>query len=495
MKNKSIINHRFLKGIISGYSAIFLNIVVSLILIPLTLNYITKPEYGVFVIIGDLLTWFVTANLGITTVFNAKGSHLIGSKNYLKLNKVFNTTLFSQIISSTLLIFVGFYLCYNPEILFDTSDLVEDVKLVILILFCGFFIQYNTQPLNSLLISDKQIHIDNYLKLGLILIQASITIILLMNDFKLLSLAISSFISNVIIAAVTWYRVIKKFPQISISIMHWESYMVKFLLKHGIWFTLGSIAGLLLTRTDSFLIGKFISLSTVTFFAINYKLYQISEKLHAIIFNTLRPYFAQVYGKKDFTVLKYMFNISFFISFLLAFLLGSLVYFFSEIFIFYWVGESFYLGKTINILLCMNFIIQSSILPHRILLATSLYKTRDQNLIRLLDGILKILISLIAIKLFGIKGLIISSIISSYIVSHIFMNIFSSSLLKDKWYTKFFFIAPVFSLITVIFIKSILIVIFIFIAVFLLQIYLNNRFINKGNFNIKYLKTFYYTLK
>ena len=46
-----------------------------------------------------------------------------------------------------------------------------------------------------------------------------------------------------------------------------------------------------------------------------------------------------------------------------------------------------------------------------------------------------------------------------------------------------------------VFIKSIFTVIFIFIAVFLLQIYLNNQFINKGNFNLKYLKTFYYTLK
>lgn len=495
MKIKSINNHRFLKGIISGYSAIFLNIIVSLILIPITLHYITKPEYGVFVIIGDLLSWFVTANLGITTVFNAKGSHLIGSKDYLKLNEVFNTTLFSQIISSSILIFVAVYLCYKPEILFNTGDLVEDVKLVIAIMFCGFFIQYNTQPLNSLLVSDKQIHIDNYLKLGLILIQASITTILLINNYRLLSLAISSFISNIIIAAITWYRVINKFSQISISIIYWKSSIVRFLLKHGMWFTFGSIAGLLLTRTDSFLIGKFISLSTVAYFAINYKLYQISEKLHAIIFNTLRPYFAQVYGKKDFVALKYMFNISFFISFSIAFLLGSLVYFLGEIFIFYWVGESFYLGKTINILFCINFIIQSSILPHRILLATSLYKTRDQNLIRLLDGILKILISLVAIKIYGIEGLIISSIISSFILSHVFMNIFSSYLLKDKWYSKFLFITPVFILITVIFIKSILLVIFIFITVFLLQIYLNNQFINKANFNIKYLKTFYHTLK
>lgn len=471
-----------------------LNIIISLCLIPFTLSYITKAEYGVFVIIGDLLGWFVTANLGITTVFNAKGAHLIGSKSYLELNNLFNTTLFTQLISSSLLIFAGVYFFYNPEFLFSTNEILENVNLVIAIIFCGFFIQYNTQPLNSLLVSDKQVHIDNYLKFGLILIQASITIILLVNDFKLLSLAISSCISNIIISFITWYRVVIKFPYVTISIKYWKKSLVKFLLGQGIWFTLGSLAGLLLTRTDSFLIGKYMSLSIVAYFAINYKLYQIGEKLHAIVFNTLRPYFAQIFGRNDFKKLSFMFDISFSISFFLAFLLGSIIYFLSETFIYYWVGQEFYLGKVINVLFCVNFIIQASILPHRILLATSLYKTRNQNLIRLLDGVFKITISIIVISLYGIQGIVISSIISSFLVSHIFMNIFTSSLLNNKWYLKFLFITPIFILPSVIYIQSIPLSILLFVSVLIFQIFLNIKIISTDNFNLKSLKDFYLSL-
>ena len=237
-----------------------------------------------------------------------------------------------------------------------------------------------------------------------------------------------------------------------------------------------------------------MSLSIVAYFAINYKLYQIGEKLHAIVFNTLRPYFAQIFGRNDFKKLSFMFDISFSISFFLAFLLGSIIYFLSETFIYYWVGQEFYLGKVINVLFCVNFIIQASILPHRILLATSLYKTRNQNLIRLLDGVFKITISIIVISLYGIQGIVISSIISSFLVSHIFMNIFTSSLLNNKWYLKFLFITPIFILPSVIYIQSIPLSILLFVSVLIFQIFLNIKIISTDNFNLKSLKDFYLSL-
>ena len=37
-----------------------------------TLRYLTRPEYAIFAIAGDLLSWLGLAGLGVSSVFNSR---------------------------------------------------------------------------------------------------------------------------------------------------------------------------------------------------------------------------------------------------------------------------------------------------------------------------------------------------------------------------------------------------------------------------------------
>lgn len=426
----------FLKGITSSYAFTIVGLLISLWLVPFTLKYLTKPEYGIFAILTDMIGWLSVANLGITATFNTKAAQLIGQKDFNSLNIVSSTTFFSQLVSVILILIIGVFFIIYPELIIQNSNSTENVKLVIAILVLNFAIMYLAQPFSLLLIANKQLHTDNYIKFGMLFLKTIITVILLINGFKLMSIAISSIVATIIFSIIAWFRVKKTMPQLLFSIKNWDTKTFKFLLKNGIWFSLGAIAGILIFRMDSYLIGKFINLETVASFVITIKLYQIAETIHQQFFNTTRPYFAQTYGEKNFIKLTKMYSILFYLSFASAFIIGIAVLLLNEWFINFWVGKIFYLGNTLNLLLCLNFIIQTAVLPNRILLATSLYKIEIHNLARIIEGLIKFGFCYFLISNFGYNSILIISILCSLFFSNIALNYLTSKLLNEPFIIK-----------------------------------------------------------
>jgi O-antigen/teichoic acid export membrane protein len=442
---------RFVKGVVSGWAFMIVSLAVSIWLVPFTLKYLTKPEYAVFAIASDLLSWLSLASLGVGSVLNSKGGQLMGSGGKEELNILTSTTFFTQLGSSLIIVIAGIVVTLKPELLFSKDASAEYMQLVVAILVTGYVISFIFQPLNALLIASKQVHVDNYLKFGLLAIRTILTVFFLVNGMKLLSLALSSFAATLFISVITWIRVKKTLHHIKIDIRLWRYDRFIFLIKNGFWFTLGGLAGIFIFRMDSFLIGQYISLTTVTGFVITIKLYQIADSFHQQFFNTTRPYFAQVYGKGDMPLLSKMYNVTFSLSFASAFVMGIVILLLNKWFLNLWVGPGFYLGDTVNMLLCINFILQAAVLPNRIILATTLYKIELHSLTRILEGSAKIGIALLVLAKFGVPALIISGIVSSVLFSNCGLNLISAKLLNESFFIK---VMPFLLLIPIPFINS-----------------------------------------
>lgn len=437
---------RFLKAVVSGYAFMIVSLLVSLWLVPFTLKYLTRPEYAIYAIATDLLSWLALANLGVGAVFNSRGAQLMGSGDREELNIVASTTFFTQMASALIIIIAGIVAIIKPELLFSKDASAEHLQMVVAILVLGFTISYILQPLNAMLIASKQIHVDNYLKFGLLAINTVLTVFFLTRGFKLLSIALSHFIGTIIISIITWIRVQKSLHYIRLNPVLWRFDTFTYLVKNGIWFSIGGLAGIFIFRMDSFLIGQYISLVTVTNYVITIKLYQIADKFHQQFFNTTRPYFAQTYGKGDMKMLSRMHNLSFNLSFSMAFVVGIGVMLINKWFIGQWVGSDFYLGDSINMLLCINFILQASVLPNRIVLVSTLYKNEVHAFTRILEGITKVALSIVFLKDLGIHALIIAGILASVVFSNIWLNVLTSRLFSEQIISR---ILPLMLLITI----------------------------------------------
>ena len=133
---------RFLKGVASGYAFMIASLLVSLWLVPFTLKYLTRPEYAIFAIAGDLLSWLGLAGLGVSSVFNSRGAQLMGSGDREELNIVASTTFFTQLASAIVIILAGVIVVLKPELLFSKEASAEHLQAVVAILVTAFTISF-----------------------------------------------------------------------------------------------------------------------------------------------------------------------------------------------------------------------------------------------------------------------------------------------------------------------------------------------------------------
>lgn len=425
----------YLKGLGSGYGKTALVILVGLWMVPFTLQYLTLAEFGVFAIAGDILIWLGLLQLGTGGVLNSRAAQLIGKGDVASLSELASTAFILQIIVASLIIVVGGGISLTVDHWFQTDASVDGLSLVVFVLVLGMSIRITGQVFNALLVANKQIHLSNYLGIGQFLLRTGLTVAFLVMGLKLMALAWSALISTVAISLCTYWWMRRELPDVKISMKKFRVEYVKDLLGKGVWFTIGGLAGILIVSMDCFMVGRYVSLEAVTAFIITGKLYFIAERVHGQLFNVMRPYFSQLHGQGKTEKLSELYHVAFSGSLLLSTLMASVIYLINEWFITWWVGPDFYLGSTISFLLALNFVLQSSALPNRILSASALFKMPQQNIARIIEGALNLVLTILLVSKLGIQGVLLGSVIATVLCSTIMLNLivrsyFDSSSLK-----------------------------------------------------------------
>lgn len=430
--NKNI--KSFLKGLGSGYAKTALMILVGLWMVPFTLKFLTRSEYGIFAIAGDIILWLGLLQLGTGATLSSRAAQLIGKGDTKHLSELASTAFVLQAVAAVLTLIVGGFISLTVDDWFQGSDPIEGLTLVVFILIVGASIRVLAQVFNGLLVANKQIHIDNMLGIGLFLFQTLLTIVFLMMGMKLMALAWSALISTTLVSVMTYWRVRKHMPEIVIRPQLFSSVYVRDLLGNGIWFTIGGLAGIFIVSLDRLMVGRFVSLEAVAAFIITGKLYFIAEKVHGQIFNVMRPYFSQLHGQGNTKMLSELYHIAFSGSLLLSVFMASCVYLINQWFIGWWVGPELYLGATVSFLFALNFVMQSSVLPNRVLLASTLYKPHFHSLIRLTEGAVNLVATWVLVEIYQESGVLLGSVIASILFSSILLNVLSQQYFKSNGY-------------------------------------------------------------
>ena len=77
IKSKTIFKSDLGKSISSGYLLFFINNIVALFLTPYMLQFISKEEYGLYILCVDFLAWVSFLEFGTNKVVESKAGHLI----------------------------------------------------------------------------------------------------------------------------------------------------------------------------------------------------------------------------------------------------------------------------------------------------------------------------------------------------------------------------------------------------------------------------------
>lgn len=131
------------KNIIISFLLKGISIIISLILVPLTLNYLNPTEYGIWLTLSSVLSWINFFDMGLGNGLRNKFGEA-RAKNDMKLAQSYISTTLALIIILISLIFLLF-IVINPflnwtKILNTNASFGHELSLTVLFVFVFFLL-------------------------------------------------------------------------------------------------------------------------------------------------------------------------------------------------------------------------------------------------------------------------------------------------------------------------------------------------------------------
>jgi O-antigen/teichoic acid export membrane protein len=427
----------YLWGIGSGYTVSIATILVGLGLTPFTLRLLGREEYALFALASDVLMWLGLLDLGIASGLRVQMAQLVNRVDGERINRLTSTAFFAQLVASLLVIFVGGVLAVGfPQFLSVRPGLQAEVTTMLGLMIIGSSLSMVTQTFSALLIAHQQVHIDNVIRLFLIVVRTGITVVLLYAGWGLLSLAIANLVAVVVTSFVSVVRVKRLLVNIRISyrLVSWD--ILRNLGGLGIWFTIGGLAGIAIIGLDRVITAKLFSLETVTTLSLTSRLYALSATFINQLADTARPMMGQLLGQNKiadaYRVYRQIFTYSTGAAIIVA---GSLLAG-NAAFVSAWVGSINYGGDALNLACAFNVVINAWVLANRSVLSAG-FVVRPQALSRLVEGVINISLSLVLGIKFGIVGIVMSTAIAGVITSCWYLPLLTARMLRQSFIQLF----------------------------------------------------------
>lgn len=320
-----------------------LTIVISFAMVPVTLNYVQKEQYGIWLALASFIEWFSFFDVGLGNGLRNKLAES-WARDEVEEGRIYVSTAYTLLTIIFGAILVLFYLV-NPfldwtEILNTAGTSKEELTAVMVFTFSFFCIRFVLKLIFSVFYADQRPSLQgviNLIRKALILV----IIIILTNttEGSLFNLAFTfGFMAVLVLAIVNIYFFNKDYKAVRPSFKLFRKAYVKDLLNLGVKFFVIGISVLVIFSTDNIIIIQLFGPEEVPAYNIAYKYFGLITIGFGIICTPFWSAFTEAYTKNDIKWIKNIVNklVKAWFAFLA---LGVFLLLFSDIFFHLWVPE------------------------------------------------------------------------------------------------------------------------------------------------------------
>ena len=297
------------KNIIASFGIKGLSIAVSLILVPMTLNYVNETEYGLWMTLSSVIAWFGLFDIGFGNGLRNKFAEALANDE-LELAKIYVSTTYailSLIIGVVLLVFVSINPFLNwANLLNADAEMANQLSLVALITFVFFCIQFVLNLLVTIITANQEPAKASFLYLlgnGVSLI--IIFILTKTTEGSLLKLATVFSIAPVIVLLGTSFWLYKgQYRAFAPSLKQVNFSYAKDLMTLGVKFFILQIAAIVMYSTSNVLIAQLFTPADVTPYNIAFKYFNIIPMAMAIVMMPFWSAYTEAWIKDDIAWIK-----------------------------------------------------------------------------------------------------------------------------------------------------------------------------------------------
>lgn len=404
--------------LIKGFS-----ILIQLLLVPLTLGYLSPELYGIWLTLSSILLWLNFFDVGFTLGLKNKLAEAIATKDYKKGRALVSTTYFMMIIIFIPLCLLLEFLVpfinwssflnvspiYNPQLI--------DVVQVLVTCFC---LQMILNVITSVLAANQQVALSSaFPVIGNFFAVIAIYFLTKFSEPSLLNLALAISYLPIIVLLISSIIIFNgKLKLLRPNIKNIETVLIKDIFSLGIRFFIIQIQIIVLYQTTNILISNVSSPLDVTSYNIAYKYTSIASMAFSIILGPLWPAFTDAYTKKDYTWMNNVYRRMVQLYMLICIIVAIMVAISPIIY-------NIWLGSKANVDYIMTTIVAAYVLISawdslQVALINGIGCVTMQTYVTLIGLVLHIPLSIFIGKYIGALGVVTSMIIINIIYSSVF---------------------------------------------------------------------------
>lgn len=294
--NKHIVYSFLIKGLSIG---------CQFALVPLTLNYLDKERYGIWLTMASIVGWFSFFDVGIGNGLRNKLSEAL-AKGDKQLARIYISTSYACVAGIFLTLMVLFWIV-SPflnwaSILNTAPGLAGELGRMILVVFSFFCLQFILNLIGNILFAHQEPALTNLIMpLGNILSLTVIYILTLTTHGSLFWVAVVFSASPVFVLLIFNLLFLGwKFRDIAPGIRYIRFSHSRDLFGLGFQFFVIQIAFIVMYSTANILLIRWFNPTTVTVYNIAYKYFTIALLANGIITATYWSAFTDAYVRQEF---------------------------------------------------------------------------------------------------------------------------------------------------------------------------------------------------
>jgi len=297
------------KNIILSFGNKGLSILINLLLVPLTINYVNPTQYGIWLTLSSVIAWIAYFDFGFAHGFRNKFAEANAKGNF-KLARKYVSTTYLVLGTIFLLIFiiaiiVNSFLSWS-DVLNISKQYENELSKVVLILVFFLCIHLVLNVFTTLLLADQKPALSAFVTtLGQLLALIVIFILTKSTQGSLFNLAfVITGLPCIVVFAISIIFYKTKYRYVSPSIKYVDFSLIKDILGLGSKFFIIQICILFVFQFMNLILTRIQGPEAVTEYNIAYKYFSIIYMIYGIIVAPFWSAFTEAYTQEDYKWMK-----------------------------------------------------------------------------------------------------------------------------------------------------------------------------------------------
>jgi O-antigen/teichoic acid export membrane protein len=415
--------HRYLAGLGSAWIATAVGAIAGLWLTPFSLRFLSREQFAVFTLAGDVLGWLAVLDLGITAAFIVLAARERKAPNPERLSQLASTAFVAQNYITLGALGVGALLIWLiPPLLSIEAGLLREARELLAILLVGVAVTMLSKTFSALLIASQQSYVDNLLRVATVLLRTAFVALLLVKGVGLAALGLGNLFATLVTTGFAVWRVRRTLPMVRIERGRVSSGILRELLRPAGWTCLSTASALIIRSVDRLVAAGTLSLASVTTLLLTSRLFGLSSEILMQVPSTALPMLAETHGRNDPRQNLQTYHAVLNVSTVAAVLSAGALWAGNAAFVTAWVGAENYGGVWVDVLLALNLICFCFLWPHRAVLAASMV-IRPIAFARLAEGVVAGFLCWGLGRQAGLTGLVLGRLLAPLVTSIPYMSL------------------------------------------------------------------------